>query len=603
MTRARLWRAGLAWLAVAAVLTVATVLAARRGGPDGLLLTTEAGTLRVSSVDLRDLRLDPRLAGAKQATWEGFWLVDRPGRYDLVAQGGGPIVVMVDGRPVVDGHREGRQHGQADLAAGPHALWLRYERPDGPDVLRLRWSEAGRPPRELARGTLFAETPTAAQQAWSRAASWLRLLAQAAWALPLVALAALAALGRCPERLRRALRVALPAMVVLYAAALRFDALVGRYAWEGPPWAIRAQRVVEGWRPSGLRWDPSAEITGGDPFHYVERARAMRGFYEADAREPLFPALTRVLLKAMDDRMLAVHVASALCSTLAVLATYFLGAAAFSRAVGLGGALALAVERDALWWSVEGFRDDAFMLFVVLSALCLVRLLRRPTTLAAVVAGLAGAAACLTRITSLSFLLPALAVLLVVPRDAAARDRRHAVAVAGLVLLMAVGPFLISCALAYGDPFYAVNLHTKFYRSRSGLGFQESMSWVDYLRTGSTLGHQVATGFTGLTTYPFTNKWHGLDYVSPWLARVLEAASLAGLVLFLRSAQGRLLLLVLFASLLPYAFTWPIAGGAEWRFTEAAYPFYLIAAALALTRAARWGLDLRARRSASAAAG
>ena len=42
--------------------------------------------------------------------------------------------------------------------------------------------------------------------------------------------------------------------------------------------------------------------------------------------------------------------------------------------------------------------------------------------------------------------------------------------------------------------------------------------------------------------------------------------------------------------LLPYAFTWGIPGGGEWRFTMPAYPFYLVAAALALvTTASRLG--------------
>jgi hypothetical protein len=43
-------------------------------------------------------------------------------------------------------------------------------------------------------------------------------------------------------------------------------------------------------------------------------------------------------------------------------------------------------------------------------------------------------------------------------------------------------------------------------------------------------------------------------------------------------ADGRMLLVILFGSLLPYAFTWNVAGGGEWRFTMHAYPFYILAA-------------------------
>jgi len=44
------------------------------------------------------------------------------------------------------------------------------------------------------------------------------------------------------------------------------------------------------------------------------------------------------------------------------------------------------------------------------------------------------------------------------------------------------------------------------------------------------------------------------------------------------SADGRMLLVILFGSLLPYAFTWNVIGGGEWRFTMHVYPFYLLAA-------------------------
>ena len=609
MSRSRLKRAAAVWLVATAALTGAAVLAASRAGPRGLRLAGSsrtdkpAGARRVPAVDLRDVRMDPALARAPRVRWDGFWRVPADGRYKLVAEGLGPIVVSLDGKPVLTGQSDGRLRERIDLTAGVHALSIAYEPPGGPDRLRLRWARDETPVRDFPSGALWARIPSASEARWASAAPVLATLARIAWTLPLVGLVALAALGRVPEGAGRALRVALPALVVLYAAALRLDALVSRHSWTGPPWAIEAQRVVEGWRPGDPDWRPEYEISSGDPYHYVTRARAMRGFYDPDVREPLFPACTRVFLALLDDRVVAVHAASAACSTLLVLATYLLGAAAFSRAAGLIAAAALAVDRDMLWWSVEGFRDDAFALMVVLSMLALVRLVQRPTPLRGALAGLAGAAACLTRITSLSFLLPAGALLLV-SRGEKARERRRALGVAALMLLALVGPFLASCAIAYGDPFYSVNFHTKFYRSRSGLSFQESMGWLDYIRAGSPVREQVAIGFKGITTYPFRNKWRGLDYVSPWLAPTLRIAAVAGLLLFLRSRGGRLLLLVLVTSLLPYAFTWPVLGGAEWRFTLHAYPFYLIAAGVALTSAAsllRRELARRGETAASAA--
>ncbi len=607
MSRPRLARAAVAWLGATLALSAAALLTTRLAGPLGLRMggASAAGAdlaseRLVTTVDLRDVRVDPRFARAARVRWEGVWRVPESGRYKLVAEGRGPVTVSVDGQPVVTGQGDGRLRGRVVLEGGLHALSVAYEPPIGPDHLRLRWARDETPLRDFGPGWLFARTPSSGEVRWARIAPVLAVLARIAWALPLVVLVTLALLGRVPDRVRRGLRVALPALVMAYAAALRFDALVGRHFWDGPSWAVEAQRAIESWRPGDAPWMPEYEVVSGDPYHYVTRARAMRGFYDPDVREPLFPAWTRVFLELLGDRVLAVHVASASCSTLLVLATYLLGAAAFSRVVGLIAALAMAVDRDVLWWSVEGFRDDAFALLVVLSALALLRLARSPTTRSGALAGLAGAAACLTRITSLSFLVPA-AALLLIPRGEKARERRRAVGVAVLVLLALVGPFLLSCAIAYGDPLYAVNFHTKFYRSRSGLSFQESMGWLDYLRAGSPLREQVAIGLKGVTTYPFGNKWRGLDDVSPWLPRPLRIAAVAGLVLFLRSRQGRLLLLVLLTSLLPYAFTWPILGGAEWRFTMHAYPFYLVAAGLALTSAAAWARRALARRPGAAA--
>jgi hypothetical protein len=41
--------------------------------------------------------------------------------------------------------------------------------------------------------------------------------------------------------------------------------------------------------------------------------------------------------------------------------------------------------------------------------------------------------------------------------------------------------------------------------------------------------------------------------------------------------EGRMLLIILIGSLAPYALTWNVAGGGEWRFTMHTYPLYLTA--------------------------
>jgi hypothetical protein len=142
----------------------------------------------------------------------------------------------------------------------------------------------------------------------------------------------------------------------------------------------------------------------------------------------------------------------------------------------------------------------------------------------------------------------------------------------------------VSCALTFGDPLYSINAHTRFYRERAGLSWAGSMSWLEYLRASYGPIDLVRNLVVGVTAYPFGNKWIPYNLWFPQGARILQLFSLAGLALFLRTREGRFLLLVLLTALLPFAFTWEIVGGGEWRFTLLAYPFYLLAAAHALDR-------------------
>jgi hypothetical protein len=592
---ARAWGTlGAAALALAALSGLAAFFISRAAGRPGLQLrvrfTDGAGapsdlTRTARGVDVRDLHADPRVRrGPIAAHWTGFWAVPDAGPHRLFVETDGAVRVTVDGRAVLEALGT-RARGEVALAPGPHAISVDYESRVTPRQLRLQWAAAEDDRREFEPPWVFASAPAAGEPSRAR-------LARSAGRAALVAalLGALTLLWTA--RQKRWAAAVLPAAVVLYAAALRFEALVARYSWEGPGWALHAERVISEARPVSLRWTPYGEEYSGDPLTYLRRARAMRGPYEADVREPLFPFTAKALLPLVHDRPLAVNAASAVFSTLLVLATFLLGAATFGRAVGVLAALALALDRDAIWWGVEGFRDDAFALFTVLFAAALVRMRERPQARRAALAGVCAGAALLSRITAFSFLLPAL-VWVCFGGGADARARRRAAAVCLAVALAVAGPYMAACAAAYGDPFYAVNFHTRFYRSRSGLEYESAMSWASYLRTGFGAGQLVRTGITGLTTYPFANKWQGLDWWTPWLRRLLAPAAVAGLLLFTRSPRGRVLLVVLFTSLLPYAFTWPVPGGAEWRFTLHAYPFYLVAAMSALL----WGAArLRGRR-------
>ena len=371
------------------------------------------------------------------------------------------------------------------------------------------------------------------------------------------------------------------------AGVLRLDALNARYpGYDRPAWARAIERAAVSAaatiRPDRVRWSPDPEpYVGGDPINYLRFAREMRHFYQAHVREPVFLALTRAWLWLLGGSDVALSYASAFAATLAVPATYLLGAALASPLVGLAAALALAIEFEAVGWSIDGWRDDTFQLFVVLTAWSLVRLRQGPNATTAGIAGIAAAGACLTRLSALSFVVPALVWLGVeqLRRERHARVLKWPIA-AALVMTLLVAPYLVSCALATGDPFHAVNYHTVYYQAAEGARDAGSASALGYVsgKFAARPLDAIDTALQGLFTFPLLNKWNGFDPWSPWLGPLLRAAAIGGLLLQLWSPDGRLLLVILFASLSPYALTWSVGGGGEWRFTAHAYPFYLVAA-------------------------
>ena len=382
----------------------------------------------------------------------------------------------------------------------------------------------------------------------------------------------------------------LPLLIVTYAGLLRLDALVERYGTVAGPEPVEAAQqsavtLAKSIRPPGFEWRYTG-VRRGDPVSYLKIARMRPSFYEASFREPLYVASVGAFLRLTGDQDIAVSCASALYSTLLVLATYLVGSFAFGRWIGAGAALLLAVEARVVLLGVDGWRDDAFAFFVLMSAYALLRAAREPSLGAGLLLGLVSAGAMLTRITSFTFLLPCFLWLIVSGPRRDVGPRFSAISVAILTAVLLVGPYVLQCLVVYGDPLIAINFATERFYPTVGDASTASPSWSGFLQR--LLGHRplatIDTVLRGLTVYPFGNKWEGLRHLGPWLASTLSIAALLGLVMFVASIEGRLLLVLLFSALAPFAITWEIPGGGEWRFTLFAYPFYLVAAGLALSR-------------------
>lgn len=401
---------------------------------------------------------------------------------------------------------------------------------------------------------------------------------------------------------RRVLAIAVPALVVLCGAALRFDAFTAKYGLvDRPTWVRSVQQDLRGplhaLHPAVSDWSPIApyphrdgppSLYRSDPYTYLQIAREMRSFYAAHYREPVFPFVTKVLLWLLANQDFAVSAASGLFSILLIAATYWLGAAAFSRMAGLAAALLLAIETDAIGWGVDGWRDEAFACAVVLCAWAMLRYRRQPTAARAAAIGVLSGLACLVRLTSLSFVAPASVWLWFADRRPW-RSRLRDLGIAAAVAVVLVGPYVINCWRVYGDPLYAINFHAheNFTEPDAATG-KTPASVQSYLDTQlrSRVWQTIDTVALGVTVYPFENKWIGF---SPWSHRLeqwLPILALAGLALWCLSSTGRFLLFILFMATVPFSLIWRVAG--DWRFTEYAYPFLLIAALSVVSQTIAW---------------
>jgi hypothetical protein len=400
--------------------------------------------------------------------------------------------------------------------------------------------------------------------------------------------------GNTFYRVRKRIKSAIPALLIIviaaYGAILRLDSFVQKYGTlDHPSWARVLTRdiapLASSLRPTLYRWYPVQQpYEGGDPINYLKFARDMHSFYQAHVREPMFLALTRGFLGVLSNQDAAVSFASATGSLLTIVAAYLLGSAVLSRAAGFAVALLLAIEYEMISWSVDGWRDDLFMAMVVFSAWSLVRCRRDPTRGNIILVGAVAAGACLTRITALSFVLPALAWLALDGDAPSRRPRLKAAVAGGLICGVLLAPYLLNCAIATGNPLYAVDYHTRYYRYGEGRPSEQPMSAAAYVASKIAARPVTAldTGITGLFVQPFTIKWTGFVAWLPRSGDALAWLAMAGLIAWVFSSNGRMLLVILFGSLVPYALTWNVAGGGEWRFTMHAYPFYLLAAMSAI---------------------
>jgi hypothetical protein len=624
----RLWATAIA----AAGLCLLTGWTLHRG--DGLIRTAAVEVsgrdvldeARVPAIDVRGLE---GAIGRENVIvrWTGVWHVPATGVFDLVIESRGRSSWTIDDQLVYEAATadESGKPRSVWLEQGFHPITIKYEPEPGPGRISVAAAPAGHAPAALEPSALKPRLPrNPGLRNTTILVYWLALLA---WPIALVlairrTIPAVAPWWRQHVEPRWARVNKIAALIGLtaiigYGGLLRLDAITAQYGLvTSPHWLSALQTRVwlspESIRPDGYQWSPSPvfphaegppSLYRSDPYTYLEFARQKPSFYAATFREPIFPFTTRVFLFLLNDQDVAVSFTSMAFSLLAIWFTYLLGAATWSRGVGLIAAFGLAVDYDAVSLASAGWRDDAFVAVVALCGFVIVRCWRRgreqprfvqlgsarvdAAYLDAAAFGVAAGLACLVRLFAASFVIPSAALLFFTLSGGWRRRFRVAGVALGLTLLVA-GPYYVNCWRAFGDPFYTFSVHGNIYRVAEGQ--QESGgSTSDYIRNKFATRplEMLDTIALGLTDYPFSNKWQGLDHWRRGLSAWARAAGLAGLVVLATSASGRVMLFVLLLSVAPFSFTWRVDP--TWRFTAHAYPFLLTAAGAAVS-AAWWCL-------------
>lgn len=531
--------------------------------------------------------------------WTGYWFAPITRLYALQAGADDRVEVRIDGNLAMvqdTSSAKGIDVQYVPLNSGFHRIEVLYSQVGGAQFLLLQLGHTSRLLDYLNPPKIFPRTPSWMRLWPARLFSFTRailLLWIAVVPLQCIIILLVRPFQKAldPAFARRTFvrtsKVLIPSLIILYGGLLRFEALTIKHGTVTHPHLVKTmQDHAEGLHilhPDTLHWTPGSNpYEKGDPINYLRMARDMKSFYAAQFREPFYVFVVKHSLKIFGPENIAVSFASGFFSVLAIFATFLLGAYTFSWWTGVLASLGMAVDQELVGIGIDGWRDDTFMFLVLLFAYAMVRLFRKASFGNALFAGILAGIVTLTRMTSFSFIVPAFLYVLLAGQRTSWKIQMQYLLLSAFVFAAVITPFLINCAIVYGDPLFSVNDNTKFYRSRENIPAEEPETVAQYL--GGKLFERpwkfIDTGVVGLTRYPFLNKWKGFNYLSPDLATVLKILAILGCLLFLFTAEGRLILLLLITMLIPYAFTYQIPGGWEWRFTMPAYPFYMIAAAL-----------------------
>jgi hypothetical protein len=312
------------------------------------------------------------------------------------------------------------------------------------------------------------------------------------------------------------------------------------------------------------------------------------GFYDASFREPFYVALVSFSLWLSGGNEIGILILSFFFSVTTLLLFYLLATQMTNRWWALAALLPVVLHEWLILEAPTGYRMSTYAFFVLALVGWIFLGRSRWWPVNAVVTGILGSAVCLIRLSGLSFVVPL--VLLQAWYRRKEKGWKYAL-VSSITILALIGPFLMNCYRAHGDPFYAVSFHTQFWldaehAERATRPVSLSRYFLDHNVEDLAKGT-----FKGLSTLPLRTYWRGLARF-PWMNCLTLFAGILGLLLA-TVTRLRFLTIAYFAHLLPFAYIQNFPSGEMPRFVMPAYFFLVLAGIWILDRSTSKRLSVR----------
>ncbi|MDY6864209.1 MAG: glycosyltransferase family 39 protein [Thermodesulfobacteriota bacterium] len=194
---------------------------------------------------------------------------------------------------------------------------------------------------------------------------------------------------------------------------------------------------------------------------FYSRAMAMKSFYQASAREPLYIFVCKIWLKIFNNRPFALRLLSLFSSLFLIFMVYLIGCRAFSPLIGILSAHLVSINYYLIYSSIRGVRFEFFNALIL--CFIFIAFIKKNISLnrALAILTLIGASMVLVRLSAL-FLVLCFLCYYFIEKSRESKNKFNfilKISFSFLIILLAVFPYLLNNKRVFGEWFYPSNNH------------------------------------------------------------------------------------------------------------------------------------------------